>query len=337
MGLPGEGILEGVISSGSAKDASDAQAQAAKYAADIQYKMFEESNSLQEPFRQGGMWALEQLIGTEGMAKDMSTQNYNDPDIFKVIDSYGSFDKNVLPKKRLSMDSDEYYQKHKAEYDKLIPEGVKLTDIEGWREWVNDPYAVDKAGKKLDTDIWSAAKTAVEGGQTTFQNPRQLTTMGEPVGGLLGAGGGAPELDFDSFKDSPWYTLQRDEGIRALESSAAGSGMLQSGNFGKALTNYGSDYAYGKALDVHNTETNDWINTQLNPLLAILGAGQVASGQMGSNAMQAGTNMGQAALYGGEAKASGYLGQASSWQNALSRESDNAAQTGAILANFYGG
>jgi len=252
------GLASGAMGASAAGNAADSQEAAAKYAADIQYQMFEESNALQEPFRQGGLWALEQLVGAE---ESEGRWEYSD----------GS---PVPPE--------------------LIPPSVTASKKE--REiYFKRAEKHRSLGFSTDQPRWVEPTQASEG----------LLTQG------------APELDFDSFKDSPWYTLQRDEGIRALESSAAGRGMLQSGNFGKALTNYGSDYAYGKALDVHNTETSDWINTQLNPLLAVLGAGQVASGQMSSNAMQTGVNQGNTALYGGEAKASGYLGQASAWQNAL--------------------
>ena len=282
MGLPGEGIIEGLINSGAAQDASKAQQEAAKYAADLQYQMFGEANNLQEPFRQGGLWALNQLIGTEDSEGHWE---YKDGTIAEEPEKKLS-DYEVM---KLSQKEKEAYLRKKAK--------MKMSD---------------RAGQ---TPVWVEPTTASTGLLQT----------------------GAPKLDFNSFKDSPWYTLQRDEGIRALESSAAGRGMLQSGNTGKALMDYGSDYAYGKALEVHQTQTNDWINTQLNPLLSVLGSGQVATSQMSGNAMQTGTNLSNTALYGGEARASGYLGNASAWTSALARESDNVANTGAILASFYGG
>lgn len=276
VGLVGATAASGAMGASASKNAAGAQSDAATYAADIQYKMFKESQHLQEPFRQGGLWALEQLIGAE--------------------------------------DGEGYWEyadgtRAPAPLEPLGPLSPNATQEE------KEKYLKAKANQKIRGQME----------QPTWVEP---TTASE---GLLAAG--APELDFDSFSESPWYTLQRDEGIRALESSAAGRGMLQSGNTGKALINYGSDYAYGKALDVHQTETNDWINTQLNPLLAVLGAGQVASGQMSNNAMQTGANLGQTALYGGEAKASGYLGQASAWQNALGGFSDLAG----LGLSLYGG
>ena len=270
-------IASGAMQADAAGNAANAQSKAS--AAELaQYRaMFDISIGLNEPFRQGGLWALEQLIGTE---KKEGRWEYSD----------GS---PVPPE--------------------LIPPSVTASQKE--RE-IYFKRAEKHRSLGFSTD------------QPRWVEPTQASE------GMLGAGGGAPKLDFDSFKDSPWYTLQRDEGIRALESSAAGSGMLQSGNTGKALMNYGSDYAYGKALDVHNTETSDWINTQLNPLLSILGTGQVSSGQMANNAMQAGAGMGANARYAGEAAASGYLGQASAWQNAMGGMSSNI---GTALSLFGAG
>ena len=273
-------IASGAMQADAAGNAANAQSKAS--AAELaQYRaMFDISIGLNEPFRQGGLWALEQLIGTE---KKEGRWEYSD----------GS---PVPPE--------------------LIPPSVTASKKE--RE-IYFKRAEKHRSLGFSTD------------QPRWVEPTQASE------GMLGAGGGAPKLDFDSFKDSPWYTLQRDEGIRALESSAAGSGMLQSGNTGKALMNYGSDYAYGKALDVHNTETNDWINTQLNPLLAVLGAGQVSAGQSANNAIQSGGQMGDALRYGGEAKASGYLGQAAAYKDMFSgiNQSAGTALGGMGMAGMF--
>jgi len=49
----------GALASGAA---ADTQAEAARYAADLQYKQFQESTKLQEPWRNAGVKALNQLI-----------------------------------------------------------------------------------------------------------------------------------------------------------------------------------------------------------------------------------------------------------------------------------
>jgi len=283
-------IASGAMGASASRSASRAQSDAAKYATDMDWKMFEESNRLQEPFRQGGLWALEQLIGTPGTAG----------------------------------------------YWEYPDSGTGSTQGSGGESLYRNPYG--SGGGKGGGGSLSYRNMPTGYQRVATESPGvSPEPEGRWVPGTEGTQGlisrGAPELDFDSFKDSPWYTLQRDEGIRALESSAAGSGMLQSGNTGKALMNYGSDYAYGKALDVHNTETSDWINTQLNPLLSILGTGQVSSGQMANNAMQAGAGMGANARYAGEAAASGYLGQAAAYGNMAS---GIGSSVGTALKSLFG-
>ena len=46
---------------GAARDAANTQAEANRYAADIQYKMFQEQQELQKPWREAGITALNKL------------------------------------------------------------------------------------------------------------------------------------------------------------------------------------------------------------------------------------------------------------------------------------
>ena len=55
------GIGTAVIGAGASSKASDAQAEAAKYAADLQYKMYAEGVQRQQPFLGAGYRALEEL------------------------------------------------------------------------------------------------------------------------------------------------------------------------------------------------------------------------------------------------------------------------------------
>jgi len=55
-------VAAGAIGASAAGDAADTQAAAAQYAADLQYKQWQESVKLQEPWRNAGVKALNQLI-----------------------------------------------------------------------------------------------------------------------------------------------------------------------------------------------------------------------------------------------------------------------------------
>lgn len=54
-------VASGVMSSNAAKSAARTQADAARYASDLQYKQWQESTALQEPWRKAGEQALNKL------------------------------------------------------------------------------------------------------------------------------------------------------------------------------------------------------------------------------------------------------------------------------------
>jgi len=60
--VAGSMVVSSVIGSNAASDAASTQAAAANRAADLQYKQWQESVALQEPWRQAGMTALNKLI-----------------------------------------------------------------------------------------------------------------------------------------------------------------------------------------------------------------------------------------------------------------------------------
>lgn len=86
-----------------------------------------------------------------------------------------------------------------------------------------------------------------------------------------------PMPSFESYTKTPAYTFPLQEGLKAVERSAAARGGLVSGATGKQLTRYGSDYA--------STKYTDWINQwqnslkMYNPLMQI---GYNAANQVGN-------------------------------------------------------
>lgn len=172
----------------------------------------------------------------------------------------------------------------------------------------------------------------------TAQN-RLLTYLGLP-GGQVGADYGLYNRDFTmaDYKADPGYAFRMSEGMRALERSAAARGGLLSGTTLKGIERFGQGLAseeYANAFNRYQAERA----ARINPLQAMLGQGQTATGAMSnltsaqaqalgqtmgglSNAMgtagaqrastygQLGQNLG--AAYGnlGQATASGYAGMA---------------------------
>jgi hypothetical protein len=121
---------------------------------------------------------------------------------------------------------------------------------------------------------------------------------------------------FDAFKASPDYQFRMDEGMRALENSAAARGGLLSGNFARGAQQFGQGLA---STEFSNYFDRLFRTSQIGANAASAGAGLGANmaGQIGN------TIMGQ-----GQAQASGTVGAA----NALGGGINNAANNLTFLA-----
>lgn len=134
------------------------------------------------------------------------------------------------------------------------------------------------------------------------------------------------EFSFN-FEADPGYQFRRQEGINALDASAAARGRLQSGAQSRAVTRYASDLAsqeYGNAFNRAVTEYDmdaSRRNAQFNQLASLAQVGQTANqqtaaarGQMaqsvGQSTVATGNALAQGALQAGQARASGYQNMA---------------------------
>jgi hypothetical protein len=130
----------------------------------------------------------------------------------------------------------------------------------------------------------------------------------------------------DMYKD-PGYAFRLNEGIKALDRSAAARGGLLSGNQLRGVTQFGQDYAtneYQNAFNRYQAERS----ARLNPLQSLAGQAQStantltnAAGNLGSSeaaALMAGGNAMAGGLIGaGNARASGYMGTANAISGAI--------------------
>ena len=120
----------------------------------------------------------------------------------------------------------------------------------------------------------------------------------------------------DKFQQDPSYQFRVDEGIKAVNRSAAARGMLESGATLKGLTRFGQregSQEYQNAFNRFQVERA----ARLNPLQSLMGSGQSASNVMTGNVGQAGQNEMANAYNAGQARASGYVGQANALSSAL--------------------
>jgi len=151
---------------------------------------------------------------------------------------------------------------------------------------------------------------------------------------LLGIGGNASVGDYgrdardfgmNDFEVDPGYGFRLAEGNKALERSAAARGMLMSGKMLKGAQRYGQDMASNEYQNAYNRfQTNR--SSRLNPLMGLAGAGQGATNVLSGAAGQLGTQLGENAMGAGNARASGYIGSANAYTNAVNQMNNMAAQ-----------
>ena len=133
------------------------------------------------------------------------------------------------------------------------------------------------------------------------------------------------DYTLDEFEADPGYQFRLQEGLKALERSAAAGGGLFSGATGKALQRYGQDYASGEYQKAYGREFNEALtqyqtgrdrNTELfNRYAALAGIGQTATTTTGQFAQQYGQQAGENILGAANAAAAGRVGQANAWGN----------------------
>ena len=142
---------------------------------------------------------------------------------------------------------------------------------------------------------------------------------------LLGIGGDAAAGDYGRFgrdfamsdyEADPGYAFRLSEGNKALERSAAARGMLMSGQMFKGAQRFGQDLASQEYQNAFNRYQTNRAN-QLNPLGTLMASGQGATNMLSGAAGQLGGQLGENAMGAGNARASGYIGSANAYANAL--------------------
>lgn len=145
--------------------------------------------------------------------------------------------------------------------------------------------------------------------------------------GAEGYGSANKNFTPSDLTSDPGYQFRLSEGLKALDASAAARGGLLSGNTGRALTEYGQNLGSQEYQNAYNRYQTNRTN-MLAPLQSLAGVAQTASTTMGNAAAgnaaagtgtlsNYGTNAGNLITAAGNAQASGYLGQGSSWNQAL--------------------
>jgi hypothetical protein len=136
--------------------------------------------------------------------------------------------------------------------------------------------------------------------------------------GDAGYGKYAGDFTMQDFTTDPGYNFRLAEGNKALDRTAAARGGLLSGGAMKAAQRYGQEMGSQEYMNAFNRYQTNRAN-QLQPLQSLMGAGQTGANTLTQAAGQLGSDLGQNALGAGNARASGYIGQANALTGALNQ------------------
>lgn len=143
--------------------------------------------------------------------------------------------------------------------------------------------------------------------------------------GELGLSDAAKGGTFQSgFKETPGYQFQLDQGTQGVQNSLAALGMKNSGAGLKAITKYSQGVA------------DQTYNNYLDRLSAASTGGQATVANQNALGQNAVAQMGQTIQDKGAATASGYVGGANAWGNALTNMSRNAGWALGMGSNNFG-
>lgn len=194
---------------------------------------------------------------------------------------------------------------------------------------LSNAYSADKAADAQRSAARSSNKLQryIYDTNRADQAPyRQIGTQAlQQLGSLYGFSStgpaGQPSGNFDAFKNSPDYQFAFDQGLQALDRSAASRGRLYSGAQMQGAQQFGQGLA------------SQQFGNYFNRLSGLAGIGQTATNQLGQAGQNYANNVGQNNLYAGNAQASSYINRG----NALSGFVNDAAYGyGRSQAPVYG-
>lgn len=118
------------------------------------------------------------------------------------------------------------------------------------------------------------------------------------------------------FTADPGYQFRMQEGMKALERSAAARGGRMSGGTLKALTRYGQDFAANEYTNAYNRFNADRERT-FNRLASLAGVGQTTSSQLANANAAFGQGLANTAVGLGNSQAAAHIGQANRVSNLI--------------------
>lgn len=130
---------------------------------------------------------------------------------------------------------------------------------------------------------------------------------------------------FADFQTTPGYQFRMDEGVKALDRSAASRGLLRSGAQQKGIVDFGQNIASGE------------YGNYLNNLFNLSGMGNQAASSANNTAGQLTSNAGNFVAQGGMARGSGYAAGANALASGISSGVNNAIGAAYLFRGGFGG
>lgn len=264
----GASVLGSSNAASASEKAAQTQADAANQAAQLQKEIFDVQNSEYAPWRTTGANALNQMNALMGLPQ-VDESGVNGGTVPSVSSATA-----IAP----------------MAYNLIGPNGV------------NYPLTAAQARQVGTLPSGYSIVPAASMQTTTPNSPNALFQPGN-TSDVLNANRTAA---LNSFYTDPGYQFSMDQGIQAIDRSAAARGILNSGATAKALDKFGQGLA------------NQQYGTYYNRLAGLSGTGQTATNETANAAGTYGTNAGNELTNAGNARASGYIGAANAFNSGLS-------------------
>jgi len=271
-----------LIGSMAAGDAADAQAGASARTDATNRYIFDEQKRLQEPFRQTGLNANNQLAYLMGLG----TGPNGGGTAGTAAMTYEQARNQLLPQYTTSQRVD-------------LGQG----DNSSAGLWGPEQTTTNEAG--LSAAIQSLMA------QNQGQSAQPAGDPNDPAFGSL-----MRDFSLDDFEKDPGYQFRMDEGMRGVEGSAAASGGLLSGAAMKAIQKYGQNFASNEFGNAYQRDSANKTN-QYNRLAGMVNTGQGATNQVNNAAGQFAQNTASNNAALGNAQAAGAIGQANAWSSGI--------------------
>lgn len=318
----GGSVASGVLGSRAAGKAAKSQSEAAAYAAELQKQAADEALAFQKeqwqttqqnyaPWLEAGKTGLDALLHGMGLGSlETTTTAAEDP-----------------------------YAGQRSQYQESVT-GIK-SQIDALQQQLQSGALTGVSAilaanqlNALNTELQSATKQLESLPAAPAADGTASITSGDSGKDYpVGYGDLMKDFSKEDFETDPGYQFRLDEGIKAIERSAAAKGGALSGGAVKSALQYNQGFAsneYSNAFNRYNTQQAN----KYNRLAGLSGVGQSAAQQTAATGQAYANNAGNIltgsaqaqgdyATQGANARASGYMGGANAWGNAIGGITNN--------------